>query len=99
MSIESAKNFLLNVDVSSEITDVVERTILDNKKKKEKLNMIVDEAGKRGYNFNLDDLKRAVEDFSSISDEDLSNIAGGSIKNFAKLDLKKNFNFILDLVK
>lgn len=42
MSIESAKNFLLNVDVSSEITDMVERAILDQRKKKEKLNMIVD---------------------------------------------------------
>lgn len=98
MSIESAKNFLLNVDVSSEITDIVERTILDQSKKREKLNMIVDEASKRGYNFTLDDLKRAVEDFSSISDEDLSNIAGGSIKDFAKIDMKKNFDFILKLV-
>lgn len=89
MSIESAKNFLLNIDVSSEITDIVERTILDQSKKREKLNLIVDEASKRGYNFTLDDLKSAVEDFSSISDEDLSNIAGGSIKNFVKLDMKK----------
>lgn len=99
MSIDSAKNFLLNVNVGSEITDIVERTILDQRKKKEKLNMIVDEAGKRGYNFTLDDLQRAVEDFSSISDEDLSDIAGGSIKNFTEMCMKKNMDFILNLVQ
>lgn len=79
MSKESAKNFLLNSDVSSEINSIVEKTIIDKNKHREKLNMIVDEASKYGYNFTIDELKRALEEISSMSRGDLSHVAGGGL--------------------
>ncbi len=81
MSKESAKNFLLNSDVSSEVNNMVEKTIKDNRQNKEKLNMISDEASKHGYNFTIDELKQALEEISSMSEGDLSNVAGGSVPN------------------
>lgn len=92
MSKESAKNFLLNSDVSSEINIIVEKTIIDKNKRREKLNMIVDEASKYGYNFTIDELKKALEEISSMSRGDLSYVTGGGLFGADMDGVKKYLN-------
>lgn len=79
MSKESAKNFLLNSDVSSEVNSIVDKAIPDKNAHKERLNMIVDEASKYGYNFTIDELKKALEEISSMGRGDLSYVTGGGL--------------------
>ena len=81
VSKESAKNFLLNFDIGSEVNKMVEKTIKDNNKNKEKLNMMAYEASKHGYNFTVNELKQALEEISAMSEGDLSNVAGGTISD------------------
>ena len=80
MSKESVKKFTMDAQNKPELKGIFEKTKSGFKSKEAKREYIAKEAKKYGYTFTADELKTFLtEQSQSISDDDLENVAGGSI--------------------
>ena len=81
MSLESAKGFLLDLSASDEVSAIISSLDLKDNDINKKIDIIVVEAAKRGYDFTASELREIVDDYASIIEDDkFANINGGSGK-------------------
>lgn len=80
MSKESVKKFVVDAQEKSELKSIFEKTKSGFDSKEAKREYIAKEAKKYGYTFTEDELKEfLVEQSYRLYDNDLGNVAGGSI--------------------
>lgn len=81
MSLKSAKRFLLDLSASDEVSAIISSLDLKDNDITRKIDIIVVEAAKRGYDFTASELREIVDDYASIIEDDkLKNITGGNRK-------------------
>lgn len=81
MSLKSAKGFLLDLNASDEVGAIISSLDLKDSDITKKIDIIVSEAAKRGYNFTASELREIVDDYEAIGEDDkLKNITGGNGK-------------------
>lgn len=78
MSLKSAKDFLLDLKASEEVGSIVNSVNFKGSDMRKKMDLIVGEASKRGYNFTASELKEVVDEYVKMhEDENFENITGG----------------------
>lgn len=88
MSLKSAKGFLLDLSASDEVSAIISSLDLRENDITKKIDIIVAEAAKRGYDFTASELREIVDDYTSINEDDkLKNITGGNGKVNTIIDL------------
>ncbi len=81
MSLKSVKEFLLDPIASDEVSAIISSLDLKDNDLNKKIDIIVVEAAKRGYDFTASELREIVDDYASIIEDDkFKNINGGSGK-------------------
>ena len=101
MAIENVMNFIKDTHEKPELKRILDKPKSDFDSKDAKLEYVAKEAKKHGYNFTAKDLKAVLEvPESELSDDNLSNVAGGGViqdawngfkKSWDDLDLKGSF--------
>lgn len=80
MAIENVMNFIKDTHQKPELKKILDKPKSDFDSKEAKLEYVAKEAKKHGYNFTASDLKAVLEvPESELSDDNLSNVAGGGI--------------------
>ncbi len=80
MSKENVKKFIQDTHEKPELKKILEKPKTDFDSKEAKMEYVAKEAKKYGYNFTASDMKAVLEDHDSgLSDDDLSNVAGGGV--------------------
>lgn len=81
MSLESAKEFLLDFKASDEVGAIVSSVDFKDGDMSKKIDLIVNEAAKRGYEFTASELKNVVDEYIKMHEDDkFENITGGNGK-------------------
>ena len=81
MSLESAKEFLLDFKASDEVGSIVSSVDFKDGDMSKKIDLIVNEAAKRGYEFTASELKNVVDEYAKMYEDDkFENITGGNGK-------------------
>ncbi len=101
MAIENVMNFIKDTHEKPELKRILDKPKSDFDSKDAKLEYVAKEAKKHGYNFTASDLKAVLEvPESELSEDSLSNVAGGGIikdawksakKSWKTLDLKGSY--------
>ncbi len=78
MSLKSAKDFLLDFKASDEVGCIVSSLNFKESDMRKKIDLIVIEASKRGYDFTALELKEVVDEYVNMhKDDNFENITGG----------------------
>lgn len=78
MSLKSAKDFLLDFKASDEVGSIVSSSNFKENDMKRKIDLIVIEASKRGYDFTALELKEVVDEYVNMHEDDnFKNVTGG----------------------
>lgn len=107
MSLEHARKFVVDFDADPKlrirIAEIKKEMQENNSENFSNMDLIFSIAKERGYNFTVDELKEANNCmFGEISDDELSNVAGGLDVNYDALskvshwDMSDIFNMSID---
>ncbi len=78
MSLKSAKDFLLDFKASDEVGSIISSLDFKESDMKKKIDLIVIEASKRGYDFTSSELKEVVDEYVNMhKDDNFESITGG----------------------
>lgn len=78
MSLKSVKDFLLDFKASDEVGSIVGSLNFKESDMNKKIDLIVIEASKRGYDFTSSELKEVVDEYINVHEDDnFENVTGG----------------------